>query len=173
MNERFRKFEQAVDVVCGECKYISDDACERCPVRRIMDDWRDSMKPRTEPIPEYEKKIKAMRAAEFAELLLNMRTGETFEFATECSLDYADEATAGDLDCWYFVTKISIPEYCSNFLFIDSFGGEEPFAIPFNNYQEEADADDKRIVPDYVNRFFVKCPNIMCNNSYIYVELEE
>ena len=133
------------------------------------------MKPKTEPVPEYEKKVKAMRAAEFAELLLNMRTGETIDFATECGLDVdeADEATAADLDCWYFATKISIPEYGSNFILIDYCGGEEAFAIPLNNHQEDVDDDDRQIVPDYVKRFFDKCPNIYSRCSYIYVELEE
>ena len=173
MNERFRKFEQAVDVVCGECKYISEEACGRCLVHHTMDYWRDIMRPKTEPIPEYEKQIKAMKAEEFAELLLCMRTGETIDFAAECGIDYADEATAADVDCWYFATKISISEYSSNFILIDYVGGEEAFAIPLNNYQEDADDDDRRIVVDYVNRFFDKCPNILSRDSYIYVELEE
>ena len=131
------------------------------------------MRPKTEPIPEYEKKIKAMKAAEFAELLLEMRTGEVINFATECNVEYADEASITDVDSWYFAKKFYLPEFDSRFILIDYCTGEEAFAIPMNRDSDNADDADRLFLPDDVNEFFDKCPNILDRDSYIYVELEE
>lgn len=119
------------------------------------------------------KYIKAMKAAEFAELLLEMRTGEVINFATECNAEYADEVSITDVDSWYFAKKFYLPEFDSRFILIDYCGGEEAYAIPMNCYRDHADDDDRRIVPDYVNKFFDSCRNIWNRDSYIYVELEE
>ncbi len=39
-NDGFRKFDDAVDIVCGDCNYRSEDTCETCPVRKTWDDMR-------------------------------------------------------------------------------------------------------------------------------------
>lgn len=35
--ENFDKLIDAVDVVCGECLYISERTCDKCPVRKTME----------------------------------------------------------------------------------------------------------------------------------------
>lgn len=40
------KFLDAVDVVCGECGYLSEETCENCPVRKTCDDIKDDSRTR-------------------------------------------------------------------------------------------------------------------------------
>ena len=119
------------------------------------------------------KYIKAMKAAEFAELLLEMRTGEVINFATESDAEYADESSVTDVNSWYFAKKFYLPEFDSRFILIDYCTGEEAFAIPMNRDSDNADDTDRLFLPVYVNEFFDKCLNILNRDSYIYVELEE
>lgn len=35
---RKKKFLNAVDVVCGECRYLNENNCKTCFVRKMVDD---------------------------------------------------------------------------------------------------------------------------------------
>ena len=36
--DNFREYLDAVDVVCINCHYLSEETCENCPVRKTCDD---------------------------------------------------------------------------------------------------------------------------------------
>lgn len=39
-----KSFIDAVDTVCGECHFIDEDTCEKCPVRMTVDEMNKEEK---------------------------------------------------------------------------------------------------------------------------------
>ena len=115
--------------------------------------------------------IEKMHAKQFADLLLSMKDNETIEFGT-AYMGYEEnpeEIAPDDVSGWYFVRKMYVAEYASRFLLIDYCGGEEAFVIPLNNYQEEADIEDKNLVHAEVIRYFNLCRGLS-GEKFVYVE---
>lgn len=119
------------------------------------------------------KHIKPMTREEFANRLLTLTEGEILEFACDGGAGWPNRnPEIGELECWYFAMRMSIPNYDSNFILIDYCGGEECFAIPLNCYSSKPDEDDRRIVRSYVDRFFEDCRNLGSNCTHIFVETD-
>ena len=41
IKQETKKFLDAVDVVCLDCHYLSEETCETCPVRKTVDELSD------------------------------------------------------------------------------------------------------------------------------------
>lgn len=44
MENKIKKYLDAVDVVCLECHYLSEETCETCPVRKTVTEKEDNNK---------------------------------------------------------------------------------------------------------------------------------
>lgn len=120
------------------------------------------------------KYIQPMNAAQFAEHLLTLKTGDVIDFAVDPGIDWPDEVPdASDVEVWYFAKVMEIKEYNSRFILLDYAGGEEAFAIPLNGYKNCADEDDKVIVPGYVKYYFENHRELSGANDYVFVEMDE
>ena len=121
------------------------------------------------------KYIEPMTCKEFADYLLTLKDGEEIYFGCDPGCSWPDEVPeVNDVTAWYFAKVIYLEGYSSRFILIDYCGGEEAFAIPLNNYQNERDMDDESIVHQYVRNYFSG------HNSYltgvcdiVFVEMEE
>lgn len=115
------------------------------------------------------KTIKAMDVSQFIDLLLTMKNGDTYNFATELNYYEDDrELDSHDVSYWFFARVICIPEYNSRFLLLDYAGGEEAMAIPLNGYKNGMDGDDLTIVPGYVQKYLRER-----GVDKVYVEMDE
>ena len=120
------------------------------------------------------KYIQPMNCQEFAEYLLTLKTGDEIYFGCDPGIEWPDETPqVNEVTGWYFAKVFHIPGQESRFILLDYCGGEEAFAIPLNNYQEESDMDDRHIVPEYVKRYFNNHNYITNENDYVFVEMEE
>lgn len=119
------------------------------------------------------EQYKKLNAEGFSNFLLTLKDGDTVNFGCTCDSDL----DGSDLDWmkienWYFAKIIHIDKYDSRFILIDYCGGEEAFAIPLNNYSEERDEDDKRIVSGAVKKFFKENDYLGSTDDFVYVEIE-
>ena len=121
------------------------------------------------------KYIRPMNWQEFAAHLLTLKNGDTVEFACDPGVAWPDEVPdVENMECWYFARVMTIPEYESRFILIDYCGGEEEFAIPLNCYSNYCDADDYRIVHDFVKTYFNDhCGGLGSIDDFVFVEMEE
>lgn len=120
------------------------------------------------------KYIQPMNCQEFADYLLTLKTDDEIYFGCDPGVAWPDEIPqANKVEGWYFAKIICLREHGSKFILLDYCGGEEAFAIPLNNYQEESDADDRHIVPEYVRDYFNNHRYILNENDYVFVEMEE
>ena len=120
------------------------------------------------------KYIQPMNAAQFAEYLLTLKTGDIIEFGIDPGCEWPDEIPDPmNITGWYFAKVMEIKGYCSRFILLDYAGGEEAFAIPLNNFKNCADDDDKAIVPKYVEEYFNNHRELNGPDDYVFVEMNE
>lgn len=121
-------------------------------------------------------KIAPMKCNEFADFLLTLEPGEIVNFATGIWNNDVpfDKLEPDDLEYFYFVTIMEVPEYQSRFILIDYAGGEQAFAIPLNWwYRSEPLEEDKAITRLYMKRFFTESNHLSGPDDTVYVEMEE
>ena len=120
------------------------------------------------------KYIQPMNAAQFAEHLLTLKTGDVIEFGVDPGTSWPDEIPEiMDVTCWYFAKVMEIKGYCSRFILLDYCGGEEAVAIPLNNYKNCADDDDRVYVPKYVESYFNDHRELSGPDDYVFVVMDE
>lgn len=121
------------------------------------------------------KYIQPMTWHEFANHLYTLTDVEDILFGCDPGCAYPNEVPdPNDVSAWYFARLMHVREYDCNFILIDYCGGERAFAIPLNCYQREFDEDDKRIIRDYVKRFFESVCDDLCGlDDHVFVEMEE
>lgn len=100
-------------------------------------------------------KITPIDKAQFTDLILHMKIGESIVFATKCWNEYTEVIEERYVYDWYFATKLFLPDFDSCFVLCDYCGGGgDAFAISFNSYMNAPDEDDLYIVPQLVTDLF-------------------
>lgn len=117
--------------------------------------------------------IQPMNAAQFADFLLTMEVDDAAQFAIDYCGDTPETPSEDDLFRWHYVQKTAMERFDLRyvvFFYVDELGDENPFVIPFNNYQQAPDDNDRMQIPLYVRELFVHLG--VGEDGTVYVERE-